>query len=49
MKADWIFLEKTKIVKNKKINYNLTMRIGLLFLSVYFIVGGFFQTFKYVL
>jgi len=31
MKVDWIFLEKTKMVKNKKIK-KLIMRIGLLLL-----------------
>ena len=36
------------MVKNKKINYKQTMRIGLLFLSVCFIVVGFYQLVKYV-
>ena len=48
MKVDWIFLEKTKMVKNKKINYKPIIRIGLLLLAVCFIVVGFFQLVKYV-
>ena len=36
------------MVKNKKINYKQTTRIGLLFLSVCFIVVGFYQLVKYV-
>jgi hypothetical protein len=36
------------MVKNNKLNYKLIMRIGLLLLSVCFIVVGFFQLVKYV-